>query len=303
MKILVTGGAGFIGSHLVERLASQCQEVIVIDDLSRGRIENLSCCLSSIRLVRAGICERESLADAMGGVSVVYHLAAEASVLRASSDLERCFETNVVGTYEVLRAARIAGVRRVVFASSREVYGEPAVLPVSEDAPLQAKNPYGASKVTGELWCEIFGADLETVILRLSNVYGPRDRDRVIPAFLELCASNSPILLFGGDQVLDLVWIHSVVDAMVAAGTGPKINGPMNIGSGTGVSIVELAREIIARTGSASEIKIEPPRSIETVRFVANIDRATRTLGFPFLGGLAGLSQMLPAPLGLAATP
>ena len=156
MHILVTGGAGFIGTHLVASLLAEGKEVSVLDNLTRGRISNTG---KGFRFVQGDIRDRETVVKAMTGVDILFHLAAQSNVMGAVTDLDYSFTTNVFGTFEVLRAAKEAGVRRVVFTSSREVYGDAAVLPVSEDAPLHAKNAYGASKVAGELYCRVFGTE------------------------------------------------------------------------------------------------------------------------------------------------
>jgi len=150
-------------------------------------------------------------------------------------DADYSFTTNVAGTYNVLKAAASATVRRLVFSSSREVYGEPKSLPVPETAPLTAKNPYGASKVAGEAYCEVWGstAGLECQILRFANVYGPHDRDRVIPIWIERARRAEPLELYGGEQIIDFVWVGKAVEALLAA-THSGLTRPINVGSGIG---------------------------------------------------------------------
>src|SRR5207245_6973446 len=150
------------------------------------------------------------------GPNVVCQLAAQSNVMGAVYDADYAFGSNVTGTFNVLRAAASAGVKRVVFTSSREVYGDPRQLPVRESCPIRPKNGYGASKAAGEVYCRAAANDgLETVILRVTNVYGTRDRDRVVPLFARSAGSGSPLTLYGGKQVLDFVWIDTVVDALV----------------------------------------------------------------------------------------
>ena len=185
-KVLITGGAGFIGSHLVERLVGQRAQVTVLDNFSRGLRSNLSFVSSRIRLIEGDIRDRSCVESAVRGQTLVFHLAAQSSVLHASADLDESFSSNVAGTFEVLRAAQSHNTRHLVFASSREVYGDPLRLPVSEDSRLIPKNAYGISKLACELYCRVFGDEgLSVSILRLANVYGTRDTDRVIPVFIQ----------------------------------------------------------------------------------------------------------------------
>ncbi len=280
MKILVTGGAGFIGSHLVRRLVrDRAGSVTILDNFHRGRPENLADCLDEIRLVRADIRNPSALLEALRGIDLVYHLAAQSSVMGAEADADYTFQTNVVGTFDLLRAARTNGVRRVVFASSREVYGDPLHVPVPETAPLKPKNLYGASKVAGEAYCSVFASDgLETAVLRLANVYGPGDTGRVIPLFLQRALQGQPLVLFGGQQVLDFVRIDTVVEALCKAGFGDPIPEPLNIGSGKGVTISNLSRRVLQLTGWRSQLQIVPARQTEVTRFVADITRARQLL-------------------------
>ena len=159
MQILVTGGAGFIGSHLVARLVrNPSNSIIVLDNLHRGRIAALSEVWDKIAFVEGDVRNRDLLANVMQGCDLVYHLAAQSNVIGAVQDLDYSFSSNVTGTFNVLQAARQAGVRRLVFTSSREVYGDPRQLPVPESDPLHPKNAYGASKVTGEMYCRLLSA-------------------------------------------------------------------------------------------------------------------------------------------------
>src|SRR5207245_9289304 len=149
------------------------------------------------------------------GPNVVCQLAAQSNVMGAVYDADYAYSSNVTGTFNVLRAAVSAGVKRVVFTSSREVYGDPRRLPVRESAPLPPKNGYGASKAAGEVYCRAAANEgIETVILRLANVYGTRDRGRVIPLFAQAAAAGWPLTIYGGKQVLDFIWVETVVDVL-----------------------------------------------------------------------------------------
>jgi UDP-glucose 4-epimerase len=284
MHVVVTGGSGFIGSHLVDALlAHHAVTVQVIDNLQRGRLVNMARHDGDPRFIFSAVDIRDAdaLDPLMEGADVVFHLAAQSNVMGAIQDPRQSFETNVIGTYNVLEAARHHGVRRVVLASSREAYGEPAHVPVAEDQPLLAKNTYGASKVAAEAYCRtftnVFG--LETVILRFANVYGPRDFDRVIPIWLSRALIGAPLELYGGDQVIDFVWVDQVVQALLRAASANIVGLPINIGSGVGTPIRELAHRVIEVTGSRSEIHVEPVRRAEVTRFVADVRRMREELG------------------------
>ncbi len=206
-NVLVTGGAGFIGSHLVGRLIRNGHKSItILDNLSRGRTENLAAAWDSIRFVKGDIRDQETVARLMKGIDLVFHLAAQSNVIGAIQDVDYSSSTNIVGTAVIMQAARAAGVRRLVFTSSREVYGDPSNLPVPETAPLIPKNAYGMSKVAGEMCCTMSaGQPPETAILRLANVYGSRDYGRVIPLFIESALDGRPVTIYGGNQILDFI--------------------------------------------------------------------------------------------------
>lgn len=271
MRALVTGGAGFIGKHLVGRLLSDGHEVTVLDNLHRSERISVP---SGATFLAGDIRSRESVVAAVERQDVVFHLAAQSNVLGAMNDIDYSFETNVVGTFNVLSAAHAAGVRRVVFASSREVYGEPADLPVREDVPLLAKNPYGASKVAGEAYCRAWTAfgGLEAAVLRFANVYGPGDSGRVIPSWISRAVEGQALHLYGGSQVLDFVPVEFAVTALVRAAEAP-VSEPINVGSGRGTTLIALAERIRGLTGYRSGVQVEPARSSEVVRFVADVSR------------------------------
>jgi UDP-glucose 4-epimerase len=277
MKIFVTGGAGFIGSHLVDRLSREAgAEVVVFDNFRRG----LGAVPRGVKVVRGDVRDAATLTQAMSGCKIVYHLAAQSNVIGAIQDVRYSFTTNVAGTFEVFQAAQDAGAQRVVFTSSREIYGEAPGLPVSEDTPCRPKNAYGASKLAGELYAEVFRkSGLDVNVLRLANVYGPGDRSRVIPIFFDQARRGESITIFGGKQVIDFVWIDTVVDVLLQAGFGAALGGPVNIGSGTGSTLQELAHRILEISGSSSEIFVSPARAEETTRFIADIRRATECFG------------------------
>jgi UDP-glucose 4-epimerase len=280
-RVVVTGGAGFIGSHLVDRLVERGDDVVVIDNLKRGRREKLEPHIRGgrARLVEDDVRRFDALAAVLPGCDVVYHLAAQSNVMGAVQDPDYSVTTNVLGTFNVLRAAAEARVRRVVFSSSREVYGEPRTLPASEDHPLLAKNHYGASKVAGEAYCRTFAATggLDVEVVRFTNVYGPGDSDRVIPLWLAAAQQGRDLEVYGGQQLIDFLWVGTAVDALVfAADRG--LSAPVNVGSGVGTKIVDLAERVLHVTRSKSKIVVTAPREIEVAKFVAETTRM-RSLG------------------------
>lgn len=276
MKILITGGAGFIGRHLARHLAQNPDHLIVVlDNLYRSRVEETAQGENAPGFVRGDIRDLGLLTNLVAGADVICHLAAQSNVVGATQDLDYSFSTNVVGTYNVLRAAERAGGKKVIFASSREVYGEKQCLPVPEDAELEPKNAYGVSKMVGEAYCRIFrSAGLPVTILRLANVYGPGDRGRVIPIFVENALRGEPLVLYGGDQVVDFVWIATVLHTFERAIAMLPFEHPVNIGSGTGVTVRELAKTVIRETQSRSTIIEAPSRSFETRGYIAAVQAA-----------------------------
>jgi UDP-glucose 4-epimerase len=281
MRVLVTGGAGFLGSHLVDALVAAGDEPIVLDNLYRGRRANIEPHLRSgaVTFVEADIRDYPAVLEASAGAEIVYHLAAQSNVIGAIADTDYSFSTNVAGTYNVLKAAAGSAVRRLVFASSREVYGEPDSIPVPESAPLAAKNPYGASKVAGEAYCRAWerATALQCQVLRFANVYGPRDRERVIPIWLERASRGEPLEIFGGEQVIDFVWVGTAIESLIAAAhCGPA--EPINVGSGAGVTLPHLAQRVREETSSTSKVELRPTRPVEVVRFVADVTRMRTVL-------------------------
>jgi UDP-glucose 4-epimerase len=293
VKILITGGAGFIGRHLSRLLVRETgAEIRVLDNLQRGCADDLP---PEVRLIAGDIRDRETLRRAIVGVDTVYHLAAQANVIGASQDIDYSFSTNVAGSFEVFRAAAEAQVRRVVFSSSREVYGEAAAVPVHESAPMDPKNAYGVSKAAAEMYARLFNLQGTPIaVLRLANVYGPGDRNRVVPLFFENALSGRPLVLYGGGQTLDFVSIDTVTRALQRAATDESVTGPVNVGSGYGTTIRGLAERILELTASASEIIARPSRSVETQHFIADIRTARARWGLSDGDApLAGLPSLL----------
>lgn len=297
MKVLVTGATGFIGAHLVDALVDRGHRIVSLDNGRRGDPAKLSAHVArgAATPIEGDIRDLATLRDAAAGCRRIYHLAAQSNVLGAVSDTDYSFTSNVIGTYNVLVVARDLGIERVVFTSSREAYGEVDRVPVAEDRPLNPKNAYGASKAAGELYCRAFQNTygLDVSVLRLANVYGPGDRDRVIPIWLDRARRGLDLELYGGAQVLDLVPVDLVVEALLRAGEIALEGMPVNVGSGAGTILRDLAERIQALPGAQVGVQILPARSVEVTRFVADVARMRAVLGLePPADPLAGLPAL-----------
>src|SRR6478735_9367521 len=257
MDALVTGGAGFIGSHLVDALVARGDRVRVLDDLSTGRRENLA---AAAELVEGSVADEAAVARAVDGIEVVFHLGALGAVARSVADPRASNAANVDGTLNVLTEARDSNVRRVVFASSSSIYGGAEVVPTPESAPLRPRSPYAITKLTGDWYTRVFAElyELETVALRYFNVYGPRQRPdatyaAVIPLFAAaLLAGESPIVHGDGTQSRDLTFVTEVVAAKIAAAvaTADRASGQaFNVAPGEGTTLLELLDGLAARIG------------------------------------------------------
>jgi UDP-glucose 4-epimerase len=297
LKVVVTGGAGFIGSQLVERLlATSAAHVVVVDNLSSGRLTNLGRHRYDPRLsvVQGDVRDPRLLGEVLPNTAVVFHLAAQTGAQRAFQDLDSTFTTNVSGTFNLVSAAARGGVERLVFASSRHVYGEPLDLPVDENHPLLPIDAFGASIVAAEAFCRVFRHyGLQTSILRLANVYGLGDSGRVVAAWLERARLGRELPVHGQHTVLDFVSVDLAVESLLRAAASERPLPPINVGSGTGTPLVDLARRITRLAGSASSIQILPAAPFRVSRFVANVERMRQLLGItPPLDPFADLDQM-----------
>lgn len=290
MRICVTGGAGFIGSHLADRLVAEGHSVSILDDFSTGRIENLVGEAARCDLKRGDLRRPDDVAAAVKGAEIVYHQGALASVARSLEKPGDVTDVNVRGTANVLVAARDAGVRRVVFASSSSVYGDTPELPKTESMVPSPRSPYAASKAAGEAymaaWRHSFG--LETVVFRYFNVYGPRQSSKslyaaVVPLFIEAISAGRPPTIQGdGNQTRDFTYVGDVVDALCLAAKAPKAPdaGPMNLGGGHRISIMDLAKTIARRLGKSVTPVHTPPRPGDVRDSLADIRRAEAALGW-----------------------
>lgn len=286
-RVLVTGGAGFIGSTLAEKLAEQ-NEVVILDDLSTGKIENIKELLKreNVRFIRGSITDLELLQENFKEIDYVFHQAALASVPGSIEDPFSSNNVNISGTLNVLAAARDNRVKKVVFASSCAVYGDPEVMPVAETAPLNPKSPYAVTKLACEYYCSVFSEiySLPTASLRYFNVYGPRQNPdseyaAVIPKFISKVINGKPPVIFGdGSQTRDFVSVKDVVKANILAAESEEV-GVFNIGNGSSVTIAELAGMIVTLLGKNLKPLHEAPREGDIKDSVADISKA-RAIGY-----------------------
>ncbi|HWC74756.1 MAG TPA: SDR family oxidoreductase [Gemmatimonadales bacterium] len=291
MRYLVTGGAGFIGSHIVERLVREGAAVTVVDDLSTGRRENLRAVRDRIRFIRGSVARLDVCRRAMQGVNYVFHHAAVTSVPRATRDPLAAHHTNVTGTLNVLLAAREAGVQRVVFAGSTAAYGDAVEVPQHEALLPQPRSAYAASKLAGEAYCQAFWHThgLETVVLRYFNIFGPRQNldsqyGAVIPLFIAAALHGDPPVIFGdGSQTRDFTFVDNVVDANLLACHAPTevaAGAVFNVGCGTATSIRELWALIAGLVGVGTEPLYDTVRAGDVRHSCAAIALARESLGY-----------------------
>lgn len=283
-RILVTGGAGFIGSNIVKRLMAQGRQPVVLDDLSSGYKENL---LPEVKFIKGDVRNLETVGNAMAGCGVVLHLAASVGNKRSIDDPLTDANINVIGTLNVLEAARKHGIKRIVFSSSAGIFGELKTLPIAEGHPQDPDSPYGASKLAAEKMCLVYNKlyGMRNVCLRYFNVYGLNQRydayGNVIPIFANRILSGKPLSIYGdGEQTRDFVNVADVAAANIAAAFSPDACGVFNIGSGTRVTINELARLIQEAAGIEVGKEFAPPRPGDVRDSLANINAAESAFCF-----------------------
>ena len=289
MTFLITGGAGFIGSNLVEQLLRRGERVRVFDNFSTGFRKNIEQWQSSIEIVEGDIREYDVVLKAMQGVDCVLHQAALPSVPRSIQDPIASNASNVTGTLNVLQAVREAGVKRAVFASSSSVYGDTPVLPKQEDMPANPLSPYAVSKLAGESYFSVFGRvyGIQTVALRYFNVFGPRQNpdsqySAVIPKFIKaMMAGKRPVIYGDGTQSRDFTFVANVVEANIRAATRDIPPGSvMNCACHGQVTLNELVARLNAILGTNIEPEYAEPRQGDIKHSFADIDRMKRLLDF-----------------------
>ncbi|MBZ2166576.1 SDR family oxidoreductase [Methanobacterium spitsbergense] len=284
-KVVVTGGLGFIGSHLIERL-NENNDVVIVDNQSSGDIKNIKDFDFTKIDTNLGDITKMNLENIFEGADYVFHMAAMTSVTQSVVDPIGCNEINVTGTLKVLEAARKCGVKKLVFSSSSAVYGETESLPISEKIPINPLSPYAVAKATGELYCNVYSEiyGLPTVSLRYFNVFGPRqdpesDYAPVIPIFVDkLLKNETPVIYGDGEQTRDFVHVKQVVKANILSAES-KETGVFNIGLGKSTSINQLFELVKNTMGKDIEPKYEDARAGEIKHSFADISKA-RSIGY-----------------------
>jgi UDP-glucose 4-epimerase len=286
-RIVVTGGAGFVGSNVVRRLLTENARVVVLDDFYTGDDNNLPTGEPNLEVVRGSVTDYDLVRDVTAGASLVFHLAAR-NIIVSTRNPREDYEVNIGGTLNVLLAARESNIPRVVYSSSTSVYGNPRYLPINEDDATNMLSPYAVSKFAGENYCKAFyeSYGLSSAVVRYSNVYGTAQRPDnpycgVVAKFFESAMKGEPPRIHGdGEQTRDFTYIDDVVEATLLAGISPKADGQVyNVGTGREVTVNQLARTIIEITGADLEPAFVDRRDIDNIRRrVVNIEKIRREL-------------------------
>ena len=298
-RYLVTGGAGFIGSHIVDRLVADQHQVRVLDDLSSGRLENLAPVKDRVEFIKADLRDRKAIATICQGIEYVIHAAAWRSVPKSMADPYGYAEVNVLATVDLLDAAVKAKVKRFVCVSSSSVYGETTVVPMHEGLPTLPVSPYAASKLVDEVYCGLFSRafGLETVCVRYFNVFGPRqslenDYAVVVPKFIAcLLRKESPPIYGDGKQSRDFTYVDNVAEATIIASQASGVSGEVfNIALGEEHTVLDLLKELNAILGLSITPTFVPKRPGDVLRTYADSSKAARLLKWkgkiPFADGL-----------------
>ncbi len=301
MRYLVTGGAGFIGSHTVDELVRRGHSVVVLDDLSAGKEDNLAEVRNKITFIKGSITDLEVVRKAMHEAEFVLHLAARTSVPRSVKDPLETNRINIDGTLNVLWAARDAKVKRIVFAASSSAYGETPALPKVETMQSSPVSPYGVTKFVGELYAQVFGRcyGLENVCLRYFNIFGPRQDPSspysgVLSKFITSCLEGTPPVVFGdGEQSRDFTYVENVVQANLLACEAPEASGRVfNVGTGGRFTLNQTLQLLGRLSGKPLEAKYDPPREGDIRDSQADISRSREVLGYnPQVGFEEGLRR------------
>lgn len=300
-RVLVTGGAGFVGANVVEALVAEGHEVLVLDDLSTGNLRNIGTVIGRIRFVQGSVTDYECVRKLITETDRVIHLAAR-NIIVSTRNPRDDYEVNIGGTLNVLLGCRAHPVQKIVYSSSASIYGNPRYLPINEDDLVSTLSPYAVSKLAGENYCVAFyeSYQLPTVVLRYSNVYGPKQDPAnpycgVISRFMEQAVRGEPLTVHGdGEQTRDFTYVGDTVRATVAAAFSDLGNGQtFNVGTGIETSVNRLAEQIITLYGGQLSRAHIDRRDIDNIRRrVLNIERIRRTLRWvPEMTLAAGLRR------------
>lgn len=300
MRALVTGGAGFIGSHIVEELLQSGNSVRVLDNFSSGKRENLAAFQGDLEILQGDLRDAECIKAAIRDVELVFHLAAFISVPQSMLEPGTCFEINVAGTVSLLEAARKAGVRKVVLSSSAAVYGNTDQFPTGEETPLQPASPYALSKMVNEQYARLYTKifNLPVTALRYFNVFGPRQRPdsayaAAICIFSRRLVDGEALTIYGdGRQSRDFIFVKDVVRANLLAAESKTAGEAINICTGRETSLLDLMEEMSEVSPVQPEVRFEAPRPGDIYRSLGNPEKAAALLGFRSRTSLAnGLAQ------------
>jgi UDP-glucose 4-epimerase len=303
MRYLVTGGAGFIGSHIVEALLDLDSDVLVLDNFSSGKHENLKGL--NVEIIEGDLCDKDKVANAVKDVDIIFNQAAFVSVPESMEKPQECFDINITGTSILLDAAKKSGVKRVVLASSSAVYGDSDAMPLLEDTPLTQLSPYAVSKRVDEMFAELYtkSLGLEVVALRYFNVYGPRQRPdsmyaAAVPIFIRCLLDNKPVTIYGdGGQTRDLINVRDVVYANLLAAQHPAAPGQIfNICTGVETRLLDLLDILYEIFPNAPKHIHAEPRAGDIYRSIGTPKKAIEMMGFePKVTLVDGLKETVEA--------
>ncbi|MBI1939855.1 MAG: SDR family oxidoreductase [Ignavibacteriales bacterium] len=286
-KVVVTGGAGFIGSHIVERWLNEGAEVHVIDNLRTGHLSNIQS-FDNVVFHEGSVTDRELVFDVLKNADYVHHLAALVSVPESVEKPHECVEINIHGLLNVLDAAKEFGIKKVVFSSSAAVYGDNSESPKKISTKPAPKSPYGITKLDGEFYLNMYNDihGLGAVSLRYFNVYGPKQDPKsqyaaAVPIFISKSLKNEPIIIYGdGEQTRDFIYVKDATEANILAAKNENVNGVFNVALGNATSINDLANIIIRETESESEVEYQRERNGDVKHSVASIQETIDKLKF-----------------------
>ena len=300
-KVVVTGGAGFIGSHIVEQWLSEDAEVHIIDNLRSGYLSNVEI-FPSVIFHKGSITDRDLVFKVLQNADYVHHLAALVSVPESIEKPEECYEINVNGLINVLDASKEFGIKKIVLSSSAAIYGENPISPKTVDLEPDPKSPYGTTKFEGEEFLKLYNMNdgLGAISLRYFNVFGPRQDPKsqyaaAVPIFVQKALKNEEIKIYGdGTQTRDFIFVKDVVKANILGAKNESVNGVFNVATGSAISINDIAKLVIAETGSKSPIVYEKERPGDIKHSLASIEKTKAELHFnPEYDLLKGLKETI----------